>query len=51
MLGELGQMLGQGFLYSRPVGPELAGRLLSDGNLAASDAPADVVKLRRPNAA
>ncbi len=53
LLGGLGQMLGQGFLYSRPVGPELAGRLLSDGQLAPSrDAPADVLKLRRrPNAA
>ncbi|MEH3053945.1 MAG: EAL domain-containing protein [Patulibacter minatonensis] len=53
LLGGLGKMLGQGFLYSRPVGAELAGRLLSDGQLAPSaDAPADVVKLRRrPNAA
>lgn len=52
MLGELGNMLGQGFLYSRPVSAEIAGRLLSDGPLAASkEEPADVVKLRRPNAA
>lgn len=52
MLSELGNMLGQGFLYSRPVGAELAGRLLSDGQLAPSrDDSADVVKLRRPNAA
>ncbi|MFT4036229.1 MAG: EAL domain-containing protein [Patulibacter sp.] len=43
MLGELGQMLGQGFLYSRPVPAELAGRLLADGPLAASSTP----KLRR----
>jgi diguanylate cyclase (GGDEF)-like protein len=52
MLRELGDMLGQGFLYSRPVGAELAGRLMSDGQLApSSDEAADVVKLRRPNAA
>ncbi|MBO9533960.1 MAG: EAL domain-containing protein [Solirubrobacteraceae bacterium] len=52
LLNGLGQMLGQGFLYSRPVGPELAGRLLSDGQLApSSEAPADVVKLRRRNTA
>lgn len=49
LLTGLGDMLGQGFLYSRPVGIELAGRLLSDGNLAVEgDAPADVVELRRP---
>ncbi len=49
LLTGLGDMLGQGFLYSRPVGVDLAGRLLSDGNLAVdSEAPADVVELRRP---
>lgn len=49
LLTGLGDMLGQGFLYSRPVGVDLAGRLLSDGNLAVdSDSSADVVELRRP---
>ncbi len=41
LLHGLGDMLGQGFLYSRPVGADVAGQLLRDGNFGPTPETAD----------
>ena len=41
LLHGLGDMLGQGFLYSRPVSPDIAGTLLRDGNFGPTPEVAD----------
>ncbi len=41
LLHGLGDMLGQGFLYSRPVAASLAGQLLRDGNYGPTPESAD----------
>ena len=41
LLHGLGDMLGQGFLYSRPVAANLAGQLLRDGNFGPTPESAD----------
>ncbi|MBJ7473321.1 MAG: EAL domain-containing protein, partial [Solirubrobacteraceae bacterium] len=41
LLHGLGDMLGQGFLYSRPVAADLAGKLLRDGNFGPTPEHAD----------
>ncbi len=48
LLHGLGEMLGQGFLYSRPVSPAVAGPLLREGNYGPTAENAD---FKRPSAA
>ncbi|MDO9355086.1 MAG: bifunctional diguanylate cyclase/phosphodiesterase, partial [Solirubrobacteraceae bacterium] len=48
LLHGLGEMLGQGFLYSRPVSPTVAGTLLREGNYGPTPESAD---FQRPSAA
>ncbi|MDQ8044888.1 MAG: bifunctional diguanylate cyclase/phosphodiesterase [Patulibacter sp.] len=52
LLHGLGDMLGQGFLYSRPVAPSVAGQLLRDGNYGPTPESADFTPdFPRPSAA